>query len=95
MSSKTVLKRQSNKEYETNHSAYGSVGIRNRKQGHYSDRRICEMIMLNEIRYNPAKSAFVSSWSRFEKFTLEQALAYRISLEIIAKLKSYNLCHII
>ena len=25
--------------------------ICNRKQGHYSDRRICEMMTLNEIRY--------------------------------------------
>ena len=28
--------------------------ICNRKPGHYSDRRICEMMTLNEIRYNPA-----------------------------------------
>jgi hypothetical protein len=35
--------------YETNHPAYGPVAICNRKQGHYSDRRICEMMILNEI----------------------------------------------
>jgi hypothetical protein len=27
------------------------VVICNRKQGHYIDRRICEMMILNEIRY--------------------------------------------
>ena len=32
--------------------------ICNRKQGQYSDRRICEMMTLNEIRYNPASSIF-------------------------------------
>ena len=32
--------------------------ICNRKQGHYSDRRICEMMTLNEIRYNTAASTF-------------------------------------
>ena len=26
----------------------------NRKQGHYNDRRICEMMILNEIHYNLA-----------------------------------------
>ena len=30
--------------------------ICNRKQGHYSDRRICVMMTLNDIRYNPATS---------------------------------------
>ena len=34
------------------------VIICNRKQGHYSDRRICEMMILNKIRYNPATSTF-------------------------------------
>ena len=33
--------------------------ICNRKQGHYSDRRTCEMMTLNEIRYNPAASTFL------------------------------------
>ena len=33
--------------------------ICNRKQGHHSDRRICEMMTLNEIRYNPAASTFL------------------------------------
>ena len=35
--------------------------IFNRKQGHYSDRygSICEMMTLNEIRYNPAASNFL------------------------------------
>ena len=28
--------------------------ICNRKQGHYSDCRICEMMTLDEIRYKPA-----------------------------------------
>jgi hypothetical protein len=44
-SSKPVWKRQSNKGYETNHSACEPVTICNRKQGHYSDRRICEMMI--------------------------------------------------
>jgi hypothetical protein len=61
-SSKPVWKWQSNKGYETNHSTYGPVihVICNRKQGHYSDRRICEMMTLNEIRYNPATSNVLS-----------------------------------
>jgi hypothetical protein len=55
-------------EYEINHSAYRSVIICNCKQGHHSECRICDMITLNEIRYNPAISTFfVSSWHRFEK----------------------------
>jgi hypothetical protein len=29
------------------------MGKCNRKQGQYSDRRICEMMTLNEIHYNP------------------------------------------
>ena len=45
--------------YETNQSTYDLVIICNRKQGHYSDRRICEMMTLNEIRYNPATSTFL------------------------------------
>jgi hypothetical protein len=48
--SKTVWKQQSNKGYETDHSAYGPMIIRNPKQGHYSDWRICEMMTLHEIR---------------------------------------------
>jgi hypothetical protein len=52
--------------YGTNHSVYGPVIICNSKQGHYSDRRICEIMTLNEIPYNPATSIFLSSWPRFE-----------------------------
>ena len=37
---------------------YDLVIICNRKQGHYSDRRICETMTLNEICYNPAISTF-------------------------------------
>jgi hypothetical protein len=37
----------------TNHSAYVPLIICNCIQGHYSDRRICEMMTLNEIHYNP------------------------------------------
>jgi hypothetical protein len=48
---KSVWKRQSNKEYETNHSAYGPVIICNRKQGYYTGHRICKMMTLNEIHY--------------------------------------------
>ena len=55
----SVGKWQSNKGYETNQSTYDLVIICNRKQGHYSDRRICEMMTLNEIRYNPAASTFL------------------------------------
>jgi hypothetical protein len=51
--SKPVWKQQSKKGYETNHPAYGPVIICNRKQGHYCDRRICEMMTLNEIRSKP------------------------------------------
>ena len=40
-------------------SQHDLVIICNRKQGHYSDRRICEMMTLNEIRYNPAASTFL------------------------------------
>jgi hypothetical protein len=41
--------KQSNKDYETNHSVYGPVINCNRKQDHYSDRRICKMMTLYEI----------------------------------------------
>jgi hypothetical protein len=41
-------------------STYELVIICNRKQGHYSDHRICEMMTLNEIHYNPATSTFLS-----------------------------------
>jgi hypothetical protein len=58
--SKPVQKRVQ-QGYETYHSAYGPVIICNHKQGHYSDRRICEMITLikemitlNAIRYYSA-----------------------------------------
>jgi hypothetical protein len=34
--------------------------ICNRKQGHYNDCRICEMITLNKIHYNTATSIFFS-----------------------------------
>jgi hypothetical protein len=57
--SKTVWKWQFNKLYETNHSAYGPVIICNCKQGHYNDRRTCEMMTSNEIHYNPATSTFL------------------------------------
>ena len=33
--------------------------ICNRKLGHYSDRRICEMMTLNDIHYNLAASTYV------------------------------------
>jgi hypothetical protein len=39
---------------------YEPVIICNLKQGHYSHRRICEMMTLNEIYYNPAISTFLS-----------------------------------
>jgi hypothetical protein len=51
---KASMGMKSNKLYETNNPAYGPVVICNRKQGHYSDRRICEMVILNEIHYNLA-----------------------------------------
>jgi hypothetical protein len=48
--------------------------IRNHKQGHYSDRRIFEMMTLKEIHYNPATS---SNLPRFEKsLYAKHALAY-------------------
>jgi hypothetical protein len=46
--------------YKTNHSAYGLVIICNRKQGYYSDHRICEMMTLNEIYYNLSTSNLMS-----------------------------------
>jgi hypothetical protein len=55
--SKKVWKRQFNKGYETNFLAYGPVINCNRKQGHYSDRRIYDMITSNEI---PAILTFLS-----------------------------------
>jgi hypothetical protein len=33
--------------------------ICNRKQGHYNDRRISEMMTLNEIHYNLATSTYL------------------------------------
>jgi hypothetical protein len=39
---------------------YGSVMICNHKQGHYSDRRICDKDDFNEIHYNPATSTFTT-----------------------------------
>ena len=45
--------------YETNHLAYGPVINCNSKQGHYSDRTICEMIILNEIHHNFATSTYL------------------------------------
>jgi hypothetical protein len=58
--SRAAWKRQSNKGYEANHSAYGPVIICNRKQG--SNRRIdnIEMMILNENCYYPATSTFLS-----------------------------------
>jgi hypothetical protein len=32
----------------------------NRGQGHYNDRRICEMVTLNETHYYPATFTFLS-----------------------------------
>jgi hypothetical protein len=49
-----------NKQYETNHSAYGPVVTCNRKQGHYSDSRIGEKMALNENHCNPATSTYLS-----------------------------------
>jgi hypothetical protein len=57
--SKPEWKRQSNKEYRTNHSAYGPVIICNHKQGHNSDRRTCKMMTLNEILPRTITCAFV------------------------------------
>jgi hypothetical protein len=44
-----IWKQEYNKGYETNPSAYGPVINCHRKQGHYSDGKICEMMTLNEI----------------------------------------------
>jgi hypothetical protein len=56
---KASMEWQSNKLYETSHSAYVPVMICNRKQSHYNDRRICEMMTLNEIHYNLSTSTFL------------------------------------
>jgi hypothetical protein len=45
--------------YETHHPAYKPVIICNRKQGHYNDHKICEIMTLNEIHYNPATSTYL------------------------------------
>jgi hypothetical protein len=61
--SKRVWKQQSNNGYETNHSAYKPMIVCNRKQRYYSDRRICEIMILNEmhsLHCNPATSTFLS-----------------------------------
>jgi hypothetical protein len=58
-SPKPVCKLQSNTLYETNHSAYGPMIIYNNKQGHYSDHRICKMMVLNEINHNIATSTYL------------------------------------
>jgi hypothetical protein len=58
------------------------VIICDRKQGHYSDRRICEMVTLNEIHYN-STTFFVSSLPRLKYLIPKKnALAYRIDWEI-------------
>jgi hypothetical protein len=60
------------------------VIISNRKQEN-SDRRICEMMSLNEIRCNSATSdtsffCFVSSWHRFEIYSYtKHDLVYRMN----------------
>jgi hypothetical protein len=54
------METKSNKRYEMNHSAYVPVVICYRKQGHYSNRRICEMVILDEFHYNPANINFLS-----------------------------------
>jgi hypothetical protein len=45
--------------YGTSPSAYVPVIFCNRKQGHYNNRRLCKMMTLNEIHYNPATSIFL------------------------------------
>jgi hypothetical protein len=46
--------------------------IFNRKEGHYSDRRICEIMILNEIHYNPATSTFLSVVCSFWKVLIRK-----------------------
>ena len=54
--------------------------ICNHKQGHYSDRGICEMMTLKEIRYNPATSTFLLVVGLALKSPHAwHALAYRIN----------------
>jgi hypothetical protein len=54
------------------------VIICNRKQGHYSNRRICEMT-LNMILYNPETSNYLSVV--FLLLKCLHTLVYRITLE--------------
>jgi hypothetical protein len=54
-----IRKQQSNNGYEKKNSAYGPVIICNHKQGHHSDRKICEFMTLNENLYNPATPTFL------------------------------------
>jgi hypothetical protein len=55
--------------------------ICNRKQGNYSDRRICEMLTLIPCNIN----CFVSSLPRFENsLYTKHVLAYRMKWDIYA-----------
>jgi hypothetical protein len=57
LSSKQVWERQSNKGYETNPSKCDPGIICDRKQSHFSNRRICENMALDEIY---SKRTFIS-----------------------------------
>ena len=53
--------------------------ICNRKQGHYSDRRTCEMMSCkSEIRYNPATSTFLLVVGLALKSPHTHGMLYRI-----------------
>jgi hypothetical protein len=78
--SKPIWKQQSKKGYEANHSAYKSVIICNRKQGHHSDRGIYEMITLNEIHFHPATSRFLVPYQRSRRGLSVCTLSVRLSI---------------
>jgi hypothetical protein len=59
-----VYGNESVKSSTKHHSAYGPVIICNCKQGYYSDRRICKMMTLNEIHYNPEWNLILTSKCR-------------------------------
>jgi hypothetical protein len=65
--------------YDTIHSKYGTVIICKCKQGHYSDRRICQMMTLMNILYNSATSnALQVSYLVLKKTHQTQTLLLRI-----------------
>jgi hypothetical protein len=85
---------QSNKGYETNHSTYRPMIICNGNQGNYSDRRVYEIIIVNEIHYETGAITFsISSFHCFVKLSYaEDILAYLINLEMYIRVNVVSYC---